>query len=182
MAVAGASRFYQSALLANTQGRPAVASTTLGGSSAQSLVDAAKAFRVKGSPGLSASARQVNARFLSATGGSGVQLFGLTSGSSQSTADLAAKIKALRSSLPASKISDLVVAAEKAREEEQANALEERIQDEAIATLKIKQGITDAELQEELDDLVRILRFKYADESLTTKQSFRRGQLQSESA
>lgn len=177
MAIAGASRFIGAATLANTQGRAAVQSQVLGGGSALNLVDAAKAFRVKGSPGLSASARQVNARFLNATGGGAISLFGLTSGSSLSTSDLAAQIKAKRSSLPQSQISDLVIAAEKAREEEQAEALEDRLVDEAIKNLKIKKGITDAELERELDNAVRILRAQEGN-TLTQSSSFRRGQLQ----
>ena len=55
MAIAGASRYIGAATLANTQGLAAVQSQVLGGGSALNLVDAAKAFRVKGSPGLSAS-------------------------------------------------------------------------------------------------------------------------------
>lgn len=184
MAVAGASRFIGAATLANTQGRPAAQSSVLGGGSAQSLVDAAKAFRVEGSPGLSASARQGINSFLNATGGSSGSLFGLTTGSALSTADLATQINALRSSLPESQISDTVKASLAAQAELDAEDLEQQIEDQAIASLNIRQGITDAELQEELDEAIRIIKASIADgpASGLSSSAFRRGQLQDESA
>ncbi|MCD8562612.1 MAG: hypothetical protein LRY54_00765 [Alphaproteobacteria bacterium] len=174
-AIAGASRYINSATLANEQGVSPSIPTLTGGGSTQSILEAARAAgHVKGI-GLSSSARALNSQFLDQTGSQGVGLFGLSSGASLSVADMAKQIKALRSSLPKDKISDEVIAAEEAKAEEDAKAAAESLQKEAENLVKNHRGVSQDEYQKLLEEQIRILERKQADANAPTHTSFRRG-------
>lgn len=178
MAVAGAYRYLTSANLANTQGLAAVRPTLIGGGSAQSMLDVAKARGSIPGIGLSARSRALAANFIQQTSGGAVGLFGASSGAQLTTADLATQIKALRSSLPRSQISDLVLAAEAAREEEQAEAREEALLEQARNLVNQERGVSLDEYQERLEETLRILRAREERSGATSQaQSFRRGEL-----
>lgn len=106
--VAGASRFYNSAVLANTRGQaPAATTGILGaGGSTVSLLDAG---RISFGIGLSARARAQTSAFLNATKTGFNQVFSLSNGVEFGTNEtLAQKIKAIRASLPESSLSSRI--------------------------------------------------------------------------
>lgn len=179
--VSGASRYLTSATLANNSGLSPSIPLLTGGGSTQSILDAAKATGSVRGIGLSSSARSLNSQFLSNTGSQGVALLGLTSGSSLSVENLATQIKGLRASIPASQISPEVLEAERLQDEKNAEAEKIAIQKEAESLVKNQRGVSQKEYQERLDEQIRILTEKKANET-KVKTTFRRGVSAAETA
>jgi hypothetical protein len=169
--ISGASRYIRSATLANEQGIAAGQPLLLGGGA--SLLEAGRRINRSGI-GLSSSARALNSQFVSQTGSQGSALLGLSSGASKSVADIAQQIKALRASLPASKISPDVLEAERRQNEENAKAEEAAILKEAQGLVKNQRGVSLKEYDARLQEQIRILKEKKADEK-DVQTSFRRG-------
>lgn len=174
MAVAGASRFMVSSSLANLQGISPGDATGLMGRQGSSLLEAGRRINRSGI-GLSSNARALNSQFVGNTGSQGAAMFGLASGASMSVADMAKQIKALRSSLPKSQISPLVIAAEEAKIEEDAKAAAAKLQKEAENLVRNERGISLKEYEQRLDEAIRMLKAKQGDANAPTHTSFRRG-------
>lgn len=183
MSIAGASRFIGSATLANTQGlgaqRPQVLGSSLGPGGLLQVAQAAG--RVEGI-GLSSRARALNSQFLSQTAGQGVALFGLASGASQSVADFATQIRALRSSLPSSQVADFVVEAERAEAAEAEAASEEQLREAAESAVSSQRGLTRNERESEIERLIELFRAELESSQPDRSRTFRRGELVNQDA
>lgn len=108
MAVAGASRFLNSATLANLSGQAPTASSVLGTGDTLSLLGAAKnAGSVRGI-GLSASSRAQTEAFLSQSASGFNQIFSLSGVEFGTNETLQQAILALRASVPESKLAPSV--------------------------------------------------------------------------
>ncbi len=171
MTVSGASRFINSATLANTQGISASQPQLLGGSS---LLEAGRRINRSGI-GLSSSARALNNQFVSNGASQGTALFGLASGASLSAADLATQIKGLRASLPISRVSPEVLEAERKSEELRATQSETALREEAEKLVKNERGVSIKEYEERVQEQIRILKAKRAEQGDPVRASFRRG-------
>lgn len=104
MAVAGASRFLNSATLANVRGQAPSSPTLLGaGGSTQSLLDTGRNINSSGI-GLSGSARAVNSQLISQSASGFNQIFSLNGVEFGTNETLQQKILAIRASLPESSL------------------------------------------------------------------------------
>lgn len=102
--VAGASRFLSASTLANTRGTaPSIPTLLSQESTTASILDAARGTLAVRGLGISSSARALNQAFLSRTSDIN-QMFSLGIGSDATIEGLAQQIRALRSSLPDSRL------------------------------------------------------------------------------
>lgn len=102
--VAGASQYLAQATFSNRTGQAAASSNLLTNvAGGISLLDVARSAAPSNGIGLSPSARALNNQFLSSNATSFNTLFSLTGGSSATIENAQTQIKALRSSVPASR-------------------------------------------------------------------------------
>lgn len=114
MAVAGASRYLNSATLANAKGVAPTASNILGvGGSTQSLLDTGRGINSSGL-GISGGARAVNSQLIAQSASGFNKIFSLNGVEFGTNETLAQKIKAIRASLPESSLGRGVVTDEEA--------------------------------------------------------------------
>lgn len=112
--VAGASRYYSAALYANQEGSSDVVSTSNLLSESYSAVDILDIGRQDNGIGLSSYARSLNRQFLEQTSTGFNTIFSLSTSQMSSSDTMMQSIKALRASLPQSKIADYVLESEAA--------------------------------------------------------------------
>jgi hypothetical protein len=145
MAVAGASRYINSATLANTAGISPSLPTLIGNSSA-SLLDAGRRINRSGI-GLSPESRALTDRFLNRTNDVN-SLFTLGAGASLSVQGLQTQILALRASVPQSQISQNIIDSEAEIAAEDAANARQQIIDQVLSSVAYKFGLGQAELDE----------------------------------
>lgn len=154
VSVAGASRYLNSATLANTQGISPIDNSGIIGRTGASLLDAGRRVNRSGI-GLSSSSRQLTEQFLSRSSDVN-SLFTLGAGASLSIEGLKTQIKALRSKLPASQINPDVLEAQRLQEEDDAKAYRDSIVAAALKSSRYTRGITDEEAQVFIDRALRL--------------------------
>ena len=107
MAVAGASRYLNAATLSNMRGfAPTGGLDIIGSLGAVDILDIGRAATGDNGIGLSGSARQLNKQFLSSSKDTFNAIFSLGVASTSSVEGLQTQIKALRASLPQSRLGD----------------------------------------------------------------------------
>lgn len=143
VSVSGASRYLNSATLANTQGIAPGDTLGIGGRTGASLLDAGRRINRSGI-GLSGGSRALTEQFLNRTNDVN-SLFTLGAGTSLSIEGLKIQIKALRSRVPEGKINPEVLEAQRLQEEEDAKAFRDGIVADVLKQARYKRGFTDKE-------------------------------------
>jgi hypothetical protein len=105
MAVAGASRYLNSSMLANTRGISAQSTNLIGSLGTVSLLDVGRSGQRDFGIGLSSQSRLLNRQFLESSASTFNSIFSLNVAGTSSIESLQQQINALRASLPESSLS-----------------------------------------------------------------------------
>lgn len=102
--IVGASKFLNTAILANKTGASAVTPNLLAGRGTVDMLDVARRVTANNGIGLSDSARQLNRQFLNSAQANYNAIFGLSTSGMSTVQAMIQKINAIRASLPESQI------------------------------------------------------------------------------